>query len=416
MKATHKLLFALCPMLVLVFIYYSSGKLHLHLWGYKLHVHVEPSLSLKVTNPKAKPKVITGPNGPERYGATNEIIRNSLHMIEPQKVDIAKGQIVDAAFDNQGFLLELDGKLPGDLSRHYGNLSTGACKPGYAAAKMAAIFPKFVKPAPMFLDLNFKRLAKVHNYLPPFGLKTQDKIIDTILTATKTYGLSPELDRLSCKRCIVVGNGGILANKSLGSHIDEYDIVVRLNQAPVSGYTRDVGSKTTMRITYPEGAFQKPDHYEKDSLFVFLAFKPIDFKWLKYMIFKEKWQGTDGFWKSVAQRVPKEPSEMRILNPYFIQEAAFQFIGLPLNNGLMGKGNIPTLGTVAITMALHNCDEVAVAGFGYDMNTPHAPLHYYESVKMSAIKESWTHNISKEKEFLQKLVKASVITDLTKGI
>ena len=29
---------------------------------------------------------------------------------------------------------------------------------------------------------------------------------------------------------------------------------------------------------------------------------------------------------------------MRILNPYFIQEAAFQFIGLPLNNGLMGKG------------------------------------------------------------------------------
>ncbi|XP_026802134.1 ST3 beta-galactoside alpha-2,3-sialyltransferase 3b isoform X3 [Pangasianodon hypophthalmus] len=393
MKATHKLLFALCPMLVLVFIYYSSGKLHLHLWGYKLR-----------------------PNGPERYGATNEIIRNSLHMIEPQKVDIAKGQIVDAAFDNQGFLLELDGKLPGDLSRHYGNLSTGACKPGYAAAKMAAIFPKFVKPAPMFLDLNFKRLAKVHNYLPPFGLKTQDKIIDTILTATKTYGLSPELDRLSCKRCIVVGNGGILANKSLGSHIDEYDIVVRLNQAPVSGYTRDVGSKTTMRITYPEGAFQKPDHYEKDSLFVFLAFKPIDFKWLKYMIFKEKWQGTDGFWKSVAQRVPKEPSEMRILNPYFIQEAAFQFIGLPLNNGLMGKGNIPTLGTVAITMALHNCDEVAVAGFGYDMNTPHAPLHYYESVKMSAIKESWTHNISKEKEFLQKLVKASVITDLTKGI
>ena len=43
-------------------------------------------------------------------------------------------------------------------------------------------------------------------------------------------------------------------------------------------------------------------------------------------------------------------------------------------------------------MALHNCDEVAVAGFGYDMNTPHAPLHYYETVKMSAIKEVsvWT--------------------------
>lgn len=57
------------------------------------------------------------------------------------------------------------------------------------------------------------------------------------------------------------------------------------------------------------------------------------------------------------------------------------------SDGLFPLQNIPTLGTVAITMALHNCDEVAVAGFGYDMNTPHAPLHYYETVKMSAIKE-----------------------------
>ncbi|XP_037386829.1 ST3 beta-galactoside alpha-2,3-sialyltransferase 3b isoform X3 [Pygocentrus nattereri] len=392
MKATHKLLFVLCPMLVLVFIYYSSGKLHLHVWGQKPHVGVEPTVSLTVTKAKPKPKVTT-------------------------------------VYDQQGFLLKLDGKLdslassrshlrkrPADLVYKYDNLSSESCKPGYAAAKMLAVYPKFVKPAPMFLDRNFKRLGKVSSFLPPFGFKTQERIIDTILSVTKSYGLSPELDSLSCKRCIIVGNGGILANKSLGSRIDEYDIVVRLNEAPVSGYTRDVGTKTTMRITYPEGAIQKPEHYEKDSLFVFSAFKPLDFKWLRQMIFKEKLQGTEGFWKSVAHYVPRVPSEMRILNPYFIQEAAFQFIGLPMNNGLMGKGNIPTLGTVAITMALHNCDEVAVAGFGYDMSTPHAPLHYYETVKMSAIKESWTHNISKEKEFLQKLVKANVIMDLTKGI
>lgn len=40
----------------------------------------------------------------------------------------------------------------------------------------------------------------------------------------------------------------------------------------------------------------------------------------------------------MATRVPKEPHEIRILNPYFIQEAAFSFIGLPFNNGLMGRG------------------------------------------------------------------------------
>ncbi|KAM4552885.1 ST3 beta-galactoside alpha-2,3-sialyltransferase 3b isoform 3-T3 [Odontesthes bonariensis] len=370
MKPTHKLLFVLCPVLVLGFIYYSSWKLHLHVWG-------------------QKPQMET---------------------------DITVGRIVGSVYDKQGFLLQLDTKLSLELTYKYGNLSEGACKPGYVEAKMNAIYPKFTKSAPMFLDRNFKRLAKVSNYLPPFGFRTQERIIDNILSETKNYGLGEELDSLSCKRCIIVGNGGILSNKSLGSRIDDYDVVVRLNEAPVSGYGKDVGTKTTLRITYPEGAIQKPENYEKDSLFVFSAFKPLDFKWLRQMVFKEKLRGTEGFWKSVAHYVPREPREIRILNPYFIQEAAFQFIGLPFNNGLMGKGNIPTLGTVAITMALHNCDEVAVAGFGYDMNTPHAPLHYYETVKMSAIKESWTHNISKEKEFLRKLVKANVVTDLTKGI
>ncbi|XP_034558428.1 ST3 beta-galactoside alpha-2,3-sialyltransferase 3b isoform X2 [Notolabrus celidotus] len=370
MKPTHKLLFILCPMLVLGFIYYSSGKLHLPVWGQKSQL----------------------------------------------ETDIPVGRIVGSVYDKQGFLLQLDAKLPPELAYKYGNLSEGVCKPGYAAAKMTAIYPKFMKPAPLFLDRNFKRLAKVSNYLPPFGFKTQERIIDSILTATKNFGLGEALDGVTCKKCVIVGNGGILFNKSLGSRIDEYDVVVRLNEAPVSSYRKDVGTKTTLRITYPEGAIQKPDNYETDSLFVFSAFKPLDFKWLKHMVFKEKLRGVEGFWKSVANAVPRESTDFRILNPYFIQEAAFQFIGLPFNNGLMGKGNIPTLGTVAITMALHNCDEVAVAGFGYDMNTPHAPLHYYETVKMSAIKESWTHNISKEKEFLRKLVKANVITDLTHGI
>ncbi|KAM6962645.1 CMP-N-acetylneuraminate-beta-1,4-galactoside alpha-2,3-sialyltransferase-like [Aplochiton taeniatus] len=356
MKPTRNLLLGLCSMLVLGFLYYSSGRLRFKSWSHK------------------------------------------------------------SMYDKQGFLLKLDVSLPLELMYKYGNLSQGACRPGYAAAKMTSIYPKFTKPAPMFLDPNFKRFSKIGNYFPPFGIKSQDKIISSILTATKSYGLGDELDSLDCKRCIVMGNGGILANRSLGQKIDEYDVVARLNQAPVRGFEKDVGFKTTLRITYPEGAIQKTDRYEEDSLFVLSAFKALDFRWLRHMIFDEKLRSTEGFWKSVARHVPREPGEMRLLNPYFIQEAAFKLIGLPLNNGQMGRGNIPTLGTVAITMALHNCDEVAVAGFGYNMSTPLAPLHYYEKIRMSAIKESWTHNISKEKEFLMKLVKAGVIQDLTNGI
>ncbi|XP_056911957.1 ST3 beta-galactoside alpha-2,3-sialyltransferase 3b isoform X1 [Takifugu flavidus] len=419
MKPTHKLLFVLCPMLVLGFIYYSSGKLHLPVWGQKTQKDQRRKgvpLAAVPLRAEYRGHSAKSPQGDAEETTVAPTTGAEGSADTELETDSTVGRFVGSVYDKQGFLLQLDTKLSPELTYKYGNLSEGVCKPGYAAAKMTAIYPKFMKPAPMFLDRNFKRLAKVNSYLPPFGFKTQERIIDSILTTTKNYGLGEQLDSRSCKRCIIVGNGGILSNKSLGSRIDEYDVVVRLNEAPVSGYGKDVGTKTTMRITYPEGAIQKPDSYEKDSLFVFSAFKPLDFKWLRQMVFKEKLKGTEGFWKSVAHYVPREPTEIRILNPYFIQEAAFQFIGLPFNNGLMGKGNIPTLGTVAITMALHNCDEVAVAGFGYDMNTPHAPLHYYETVKMSAIKESWTHNIAKEKEFLRKLVRANVIADLTNGI
>ncbi|KAM4873452.1 CMP-N-acetylneuraminate-beta-1,4-galactoside alpha-2,3-sialyltransferase isoform 1-T1 [Thomomys bottae] len=396
----RNLLLALCLFLVLGFLYYSAWKLHLLQW--------EDSNSVVLSFDSA-------------------------------------GQTLGSEYDRLGFLLKLDSKLPAELATKYANFSEGTCKPGYASALMTAIFPRFSKPAPMFLDDSFRKWARIREFVPPFGIKGQDNLIKAILSVTKEYRLTPALDSLRCRRCIIVGNGGVLANKSLGSRIDDYDIVVRLNSAPVKGFEKDVGSKTTLRITYPEGAMQRPEQYERDSLFVLAGFKWQDFKWLKYIVYKERvvyfskvdWEpgetaggkggelsradrrersASDGFWKSVATRVPKEPPEIRILNPYFIQEAAFTLIGLPFNNGLMGRGNIPTLGSVAVTMALHGCDEVAVAGFGYDMSTPNAPLHYYETVRMAAIKESWTHNIQREKEFLRKLVKARVITDLSSGI
>uniref|UniRef100_A0A5F8AH69 ST3 beta-galactoside alpha-2,3-sialyltransferase 3 n=3 Tax=Catarrhini TaxID=9526 RepID=A0A5F8AH69_MACMU len=153
---------------------------------------------------------------------------------------------------------------------------------------MTAIFPRFSKPAPMFLDDSFRKWARIREFVPPFGIKGQDNLIKAILSVTKEYRLTPALDSLRCRRCIIVGNGGVLANKSLGSRIDDYDIVVRLNSAPVKGFEKDVGSKTTLRITYPEGAMQRPEQYERDSLFVLAGFKWQDFKWLKYIVYKER--------------------------------------------------------------------------------------------------------------------------------
>lgn len=56
----------------------------------------------------------------------------------------------------------------------------------------------------------------------------------------------------------------------------------------MKGFEKDVGHKTTLRITYPEGAMQRPEQYERDSLFVLAGFKWQDFKWLKYIVYKER--------------------------------------------------------------------------------------------------------------------------------
>uniref|UniRef100_G3TQC3 ST3 beta-galactoside alpha-2,3-sialyltransferase 3 n=1 Tax=Loxodonta africana TaxID=9785 RepID=G3TQC3_LOXAF len=280
----------------------------------------------------------------------------------------------------------------------------------------ALLYSRFSKPAPMFLDDSFRKWARIREFVPPFGIKGQDNLIKAILSVTKEYRLTPALDSLSCRRCIIVGNGGVLANKSLGSRIDDYDIVVRLNSAPVKGFEKDVGSKTTLRITYPEGAMQRPEQYERDSLFVLAGFKWQDFKWLKYIVYKERVSASDGFWKSVATRVPKEPPEIRILNPYFIQEAAFTLIGLPFNNGLMGRGDIFLLHKLYVKVSGNGGGTIDIGSIGYELCTRGGGLVNLHPLRLTRSLESWTHNIQREKEFLRKLVKAHVITDLTSGI
>ncbi|KAI6063943.1 CMP-N-acetylneuraminate-beta-1,4-galactoside alpha-2,3-sialyltransferase isoform X3 [Aix galericulata] len=361
----RNVLLALCLFLVLGFLYYSAWKLHLLRW--------EDSTTEKMIETNVKTDVkgwhyeydklgfllnLDSKLPPElasRYANLSEGVCKPgyasalMTVIFPNKFIVVHRLVIFI----QGFQLSENlvtlglGKFKElqQLNR-YKKFKQILKKVLKAQAEISLLsltfimFPNsmFSKPAPMFLDDSFRRWARIRDFVPPFGIKGQDNLIKAILSATKDYRLTPALDSLSCRRCIIVGNGGVLANKSLGSKIDDYDVVVRLNSAPVKGFEKDVGGKTTLRITYPEGAIQKMEQYEKDSLFVLAGFKWQDFKWLKYIVYKEKVSASDGFWKSVATRVPREPHEIRILNPYFIQEAAFSFIGLPFNNGLMGRG------------------------------------------------------------------------------
>ena len=46
----------------------------------------------------------------------------------------------------------------------------------------------------------------------------------------------------------IVGSSGKLSSSNYGQEIDKFDDVVRFNRAPTSGFEKDVGSKTTLRV------------------------------------------------------------------------------------------------------------------------------------------------------------------------
>ncbi|XP_059215716.1 ST3 beta-galactoside alpha-2,3-sialyltransferase 7 [Centropristis striata] len=250
------------------------------------------------------------------------------------------------------------------------------------------------------------------NLYPPLGLQGSEEHLALALASLPQPGLPQSLKgEGSCRRCVVVGNGGVLHGSHLGSHIDQYDIIIRLNNAPVPGFEKDAGSHTTIRLIYPEGAPHSANEYKKTTMVALVVFKSLDLDWLTSVITKQplSFWSKIWFWREVVEDIPLRAESFRILHPEIIHKT-----GQVLQKYALKQGNmVPTLGASAVVMALQLCDQVSLAGFGYDMQHPEARLHYYESIRMGAMKAQVVHDISAEKLFLRDLVAAGAVTDLT---
>ncbi|NWI30648.1 SIAT9 sialyltransferase, partial [Sula dactylatra] len=114
--------------------------------------------------------------------------------------------------------------------------------------------------------------------------------VKNLLELLPEHDLPEDLKSKHCKRCVVVGSGGILHGSELGHLLNQFDIVIRGRLDTVSQYLlyKDhVGNKTTIRMTYPEGAPLSEHEYPPASLFVAVLFKSVDFNWLQAMVKNE---------------------------------------------------------------------------------------------------------------------------------
>ncbi|XP_061066505.1 lactosylceramide alpha-2,3-sialyltransferase isoform X4 [Eubalaena glacialis] len=242
------------------------------------------------------------------------------------------------------------------------------CRPQFAKRSMVQLFrhryssdlPPFVTKAPTGSEAEYK-------YDPPFGFRKFSEKVQTLLELLPEHDFPAHLKAKSCRRCVVIGSGGILHGLELGQALNQFDVVIRLNSAPVEGYSEHVGNKTTIRMTYPEGAPLSDLEYYSNDLFVAVLFKSVDFNWLQAMVKNETL-------------------------------------------------NVPTIGVIAVVLATHLCDEVSLAGFGYDLSQPRTPLHYFDNLCMAAMNFQTMHNVTTETGFLLKLVREGVVRDLSGGI
>ncbi|CAG0921625.1 unnamed protein product, partial [Notodromas monacha] len=267
------------------------------------------------------------------------------------------------------------------------------------------------------------------------------------------------LDSSQNKSCIVVGNSANLLGKNLGVVIDSHDVVFRLNTAKTRNFESDVGSKTCMRIIYPESASLVANNQSRESEILFQAYKDEDLLWLLLasdqrvnsvirdslfhgLKFWAKFAGLEigdakncpGWWldqpaldnrrvgyrELINQQVTRHANGFPVPNPStYSSKVRRTFVLNPLmmrNVRLVAglKGN-PTSGLVAIVLALKSCNSVTIAGFGYSRDRS-VSAHYYEVKESSTIlnrKNPGRHSVRDEANFIARLAARHFIKNLT---
>ncbi|KAM9595662.1 LOW QUALITY PROTEIN: CMP-N-acetylneuraminate-beta-galactosamide-alpha-2,3-sialyltransferase 4-like [Morphnus guianensis] len=241
----------------------------------------------------------------------------------------------------------------------------------------------------------------------PFRLQSSVLSAFTTLQFLPQQELPGSFACLWCQRCIVVGNGYSIHGQRFGKMIDSYHVIIRINDAPVKEHKKDVGERTSTRLFFPESALPNPlENNNNDELMVFVPFKPLDFSWLREVLLKTK-KTKVGFWRQPPWESNGNISQLRTLNPYVTYEAMYKLLQLNASSK-----RYATTGITALNLALHMCQEVNIAGFGYPCNHDHTtPIHYY-NMDRSLKKELCQHNIAAERSWLLKMIEWGMIADI----
>ncbi|XP_049995993.1 alpha-N-acetylgalactosaminide alpha-2,6-sialyltransferase 2 isoform X2 [Alexandromys fortis] len=233
------------------------------------------------------------------------------------------------------------------------------------------------------------------HYKVPYGWQglSREAIMSTLrlLKNPESAELFGPSKPLSCIRCAVVGNGGILNGSRQGQKIDAHDYVFRLNGAVIKGFERDVGTKTsfygftvnTMKnslISYSSLGFTSVPQGQ-DLRYIFIPSSIREYLMLRSAI--------------LGVPVPEGPDK------------GDRFLKSKLMNTRYRDMYMPTTGALMLLTALHTCDQVSAYGF-ITSNYQQYSDHYFEREKKPVIFYA-NHDLTLEAALWRSLHNAGIL-------
>ncbi|XP_059128158.1 alpha-N-acetylgalactosaminide alpha-2,6-sialyltransferase 2 isoform X1 [Peromyscus eremicus] len=257
----------------------------------------------------------------------------------------------------------------------------------------------------------------------PYGWQglSREAIISTLrlLDNPKSAELFGASKPLSCIRCAVVGNGGILNGSRQGQKIDAHDYVFRLNGAVIKDFEHDVGTKTsfygftvnTMKnslISYSNLGFTSVPQGQ-DLHYIFIPSSIRDYLMLRSAILGVPvLEGPDKGDRPHTYFGPEtSASKFKLLHPDFIRYLTERFLKSKLLNTHFADIYMPTTGALMLLTALHTCDQVSAYGF-ITSNYQKYSDHYFERERKPVIFYA-NHDLSLEASLWKSLHNAGIL-------
>lgn len=102
------------------------------------------------------------------------------------------------------------------------------CRPRFVKTAMARLFAhRYSVDLPPFVEKVSGASKAEDKYDPPFGFHTLSNKVQSLLELLPEHDFPKHLKAKHCRRCVVIGSGGVLYGLELGQALNQFDTVIR---------------------------------------------------------------------------------------------------------------------------------------------------------------------------------------------